>query len=98
MQSFALLAACLAAVQAWQVLLYADQNCVGTGYFTQNVDGCKQPDNMPADFDAKSVQLVDVSVNWLVTIFTDRNTQCQPPALDNTWVAYDGTGVDQCKK
>lgn len=97
MKSFGLLAASLTAVQAWQILLYTDTECRGTSYFVENRSGCRQPENMPSDFDAKSVQFVDLQNGAVVSIFTDNNYQCLEEIDDPaTWLLFTSTGSTDC--
>lgn len=98
MKSFALLAACFATVEAWQVLLYSGDNCAGDSYFIENAAPCKQPENMPADFDAKSMQVIDVPSDLAVWAFTDNNVECNHGfgAPSNTYLVYGANGGTAC--
>ena len=100
MKSFALLTACLATVKAWEVLLYADDNCGGTGYSIKDqLASCSEPQGLPADFDGKSVQMVNVPVNHGIWIFTDGNQACNHlfGAPSGTYMSYNANGATACR-
>lgn len=100
MKYLGLLAASFTAVKAWTVTLYGEAECTGTSYFVENAPPCRQPPNLPADFDAKSMFIHGVASDYFVFAFTDNNLECQwrsgTEAPLNTWVGYSANGGTAC--